>query len=155
MTITRLSPAAEECVQAMGLSAAEQNAVRHCMTQYARPKHLCDVFKWLVFRVNNFFKGSQSEWEITKRVVHQRMLPRFQSAQPIVQGTPFANKVSDLTVGVAERLLNLCLTAHERNLATSEELRRNLRDVNLLSILMVYDADFDKIINHRLPRVQS
>jgi hypothetical protein len=150
-TSFKLYPVAESCLQNMHLQPAQQEIVRDCISRYSKPDTFCAVLKWIVFRVTELFKGKNSEWNTTKKMIQDHAM-EVAIQQGLVQRNPQSSlekhieeRFADLAQKFVDGTLDLCLLAQNRRAPLLNGERQNLENTELSFLIALAKSKIDPI----------
>jgi hypothetical protein len=138
----KLYPGAELCIQYLPLEPAKQGMVRECIFRYSTPRTFCDALKWIVFRVTELFKGRNSKWEATKKMIYDHaMQVAIILEEDLFQANPQSSLEKLIKADVetacsefADRFLNTCLRAQNKRIPLSD-MRQTLRPEDIFDFI--------------------
>ncbi len=66
----------EICIQAMHLTASQQEVARNCIARYAQPAPIIQKITWLFYRIVQAVKSlfGCSEWQLTRKMLNAQFL---------------------------------------------------------------------------------
>jgi hypothetical protein len=149
--ISALHPGTEALISNMHLDPSKQQVVRNCLSHYSMPHTFCDAMKWIVFRITNLFKGRNSEWNITKKMIQDHAMEiAFQKG--LVQRNPqnsleryIEKKMKGFVSTYVDRSLDLCLLAENQQAPLSEGLQQSLQTTDLFYLIHMAKNKIDPI----------